>query len=132
MNEALARIVDAHEGIDHWNRSEKVNATIGSGEDMKRIHRFPLKGLIQEPDPSPQDSLAGHQMSTPWTPCIVCISTATPWGPAPDAFSARNDGVTVEETEPWQAGFKLWRVIKAYFPGSIGARSLVQDFWVRT
>jgi hypothetical protein len=38
------------------------------------------------------------------------------------------DGVTVEETEPWQAASELWRVIRAYFPGSIEARSLVQDF----
>jgi hypothetical protein len=31
MNELLARIIDAHGGMERWNGHEKVNATIVSG-----------------------------------------------------------------------------------------------------
>src|SRR5260370_17287585 len=39
------------------------------------------------------------------------------------------DGVQAEETEPWREGSELWRVMRAYFPGSIETHSLVQDFF---
>jgi hypothetical protein len=35
------------------------------------------------------------------------------------------DGVRVEETESWQEGSETWRVLRAYFPGSIETRSLI-------
>jgi hypothetical protein len=37
--------------------------------------------------------------------------------------------VRVEETESWQEGSELWRVMRTYFPGSIETHSLVQDFF---
>src|SRR6202521_1436948 len=46
MNELLARILDAHGGMDRWNRYEKVEATIASGGGF-----FPLKGVAQDPSP---------------------------------------------------------------------------------
>ena len=46
MNELLGRILDAHGGMDRWNGYEKVDATIVSGGGF-----FPLKGLIQDPNP---------------------------------------------------------------------------------
>jgi len=46
MNELLARIVDAHGGMDRWNGYERVDATIVSGGGF-----FPLKGLIQDQSP---------------------------------------------------------------------------------
>jgi hypothetical protein len=46
MNELLARILDAHGGMDRWNRYEKVEATIVSGGGL-----FPLKGISQDPSP---------------------------------------------------------------------------------
>jgi hypothetical protein len=39
------------------------------------------------------------------------------------------DGVEVEETEPWREGAETWRVLRAYFPGSIESHSLIQDFF---
>src|SRR5262249_30195788 len=48
MNELLARIVDAHGGMDRWNGYEQVDATIVSGGGF-----FSLKGLIQDPKPPP-------------------------------------------------------------------------------
>jgi hypothetical protein len=46
MNDLLAGIIDAHGGMDLWNRYEKVDATIVSGGGF-----FALKGVLQDSDP---------------------------------------------------------------------------------
>jgi hypothetical protein len=46
MNELLAEVIDAHGGMDRWNRYHKVEASIVSGGGL-----FALKGMIQDPDP---------------------------------------------------------------------------------
>jgi hypothetical protein len=46
MNELLAKIIDAHGGMDRWKAYKKVDATIVSGGGF-----FALKGMIQDPDP---------------------------------------------------------------------------------
>ena len=47
MNELLAQVIDAHGGMNRWNRYEKVEATIVSGGGL-----FPLKGVVQDANPS--------------------------------------------------------------------------------
>jgi Fusaric acid resistance protein family len=37
--------------------------------------------------------------------------------------------VRVEEIEPWKEGAEMWRVLRAYFPGSIETHSTAQDFY---
>ena len=39
------------------------------------------------------------------------------------------DGMQVEETEAWREGTETWRVLRAYFPGSIETHNLIQDFF---
>jgi hypothetical protein len=46
MNKLLAEVIDAHGGMDRWNTYGKVEASLVSGGGF-----FPLKGLIQDPDP---------------------------------------------------------------------------------
>src|SRR6516162_4602624 len=46
MNELLGRILDAHGGMDRWDRYEKVHATIVTGGGL-----FPLKGVPQDRSP---------------------------------------------------------------------------------
>ena len=46
MNSLLEQILDAHGGLDRWNRLERVEATIVSGGGF-----FALKGIIQDADP---------------------------------------------------------------------------------
>src|SRR6202043_2638732 len=46
MNELLARILDAHGGMDRWNGFKKVEATIVSGGGL-----FALKGAPQDSTP---------------------------------------------------------------------------------
>ena len=47
MNELLAQVIDAHGGMNRWNRYEKVEATIVSGGGL-----FPLKGVVHDANPS--------------------------------------------------------------------------------
>jgi hypothetical protein len=46
MNELLARILDAHGGMDRWRAHQKVEATIVTGGGF-----FALKGVLQDPNP---------------------------------------------------------------------------------
>jgi hypothetical protein len=46
MNELLAKILDAHSGLERWNRYNKVEATIVSGEASSRrkaSSRIPIR-----------------------------------------------------------------------------------------
>jgi len=170
MNELLVSILDAHGGMDLWNRYKKVNATIVSGGGF-----FPLKGLLQDSGPrrmtvwlheerssvlpygapdqramctperiaiekldgtlvaerrAPKDSFAGHQMNTPWDALHrAYFNGEALWTYLTTPFLLAMDGVQVDETEPWREGSETWRVLRAYFPGSIETHSLMQEFF---
>jgi hypothetical protein len=170
MNELLARILDAHGGMDRWNEHHKVAATIVSGGGF-----FPLKAVVQDSDPrrmtvwlheerssvlpygapeqrtmftpdriaienldgtlvterrAPRDSFAGHQMSTPWDALHrAYFNGYARWTYLTTPFLLAMDGVRVEETEALREGRETWRVLRAFFPGSIETHSLIQDFF---
>jgi hypothetical protein len=170
MNELLARILDAHGGMDRWNEHHKVAATIVSGGGF-----FPLKAVVQDSDPrrmtvwlheerssvlpygapeqrtmftpdriaienldgtlvterrAPRDSFAGHQMSTPWDALHrAYFNGYALWTYLTTPFLLAMDGVRVEETEALREGRETWRVLRAFFPGSIETHSLIQDFF---
>jgi hypothetical protein len=46
MNELLAKILNAHGGLERWRKYSKVEATIVSGGGL-----FPLKGVLQDANP---------------------------------------------------------------------------------
>jgi hypothetical protein len=170
MNELLAKILDAHGGMDRWNAYQKVEATIVSGGGL-----FPLKGVVPDSNPrrmtvwlneerssvlpygspeqrtmftpdriaiekldgtlvterrAPRDSFAGHQMSTPWDALHrAYFNGYALWTYLTTPFLLAMDRVRVEETEAWREGTETWRVLRAYFPGSIETHSLIQDFF---
>jgi hypothetical protein len=170
MTELLARVIDAHGGMDRWSAHEKVNAMIVSGGGF-----FPLKGVVQDPSArrmtvwlheersslfpcgasdqrtvftperiaiekldgtvvaerrAPRDSFAGHQVSTPWDALHrAYFNGYALWTYLTTPFLLAMDGVRVEETESWREGSETWRVLRAYFPGSIETHSLIQDFF---
>jgi hypothetical protein len=170
MNELLARILDAHGGLDRWKGYEKVDATIVSGGGF-----FPFKGVLQDANPrrmtvwlheerasvtpygapdqrtmftpdrvaiqkldgtlvaerkAPRDSFAGHQVHTPWDPLHrAYFNGEALWTYLTTPFLLALEGVQVEETEAWHEGAETWRVLRAYFPGSIETHSLIQDFF---
>lgn len=79
---------------------------------------------------APKDSFAGHQMHTPWDSLHrAYFNGEALWTYLTTPFILAMEGVRVQETEPWQEGGEMWRVLRAYFPGSIETHSLVQDFF---
>ena len=170
MNQLLANVLDAHGGLNRWNKYQKVEATIVTGGGF-----FALKGMLQDSTPrrmsvwlleerssvlpfgapdqrtmftperiaiekldgtvvaerhAPKDSFAGHQMSTPWDPLHrAYFNGEAVWTYLTTPFVLAMDGVCVEETEPWREGAETWRVLRAYFPGSIETHSFIQDFF---
>ena len=170
MNELLGKILDAHGGLECWNKHNKVEATIVSGGGF-----FPLKGVLQDSNPrcmtvwlheerssvmpygapdqrtvftpdwiaiekldgtlvverrAPKDSFARYQMHTPWDPLHrAYFNGEALWTYLTTPFLLAMDSVRVEETEPWQEGSATWRVLRAYFPGSIETHNLIQDFF---
>jgi hypothetical protein len=69
-------------------------------------------------------------MSTPWDALHrAYFNGEAMWTYFTTPFLLGMDGVRVEEIEAWQEGAETWRVLRAYFPGSIETHSLVQDFF---
>jgi hypothetical protein len=170
MNDLLAKIVEAHGGLDRWASFDRVEATIVTGGGF-----FALKGVVQDADSrrmsvwlheqrssiqpygapdvrtmfttdrisiervdgtivaerfAPRDSFAGHQMNTPWDPLHrAYFNGEALWTYLTTPFLLTLEGVRVEETDAWREGNETWRVLRAYFPGSIETHSLVQDFF---
>ncbi|TCL75750.1 hypothetical protein [Rhizobium sp. BK251] len=89
-----------------------------------------LDGTIVAQRRMPKESFAGHQMHTPWDPLQrAYFNGEALWTYLTTPFLLAIDGVEVEETEAWQEGAETWRVLRAYFPGSIETHSYVQDFF---
>src|SRR2546427_669504 len=61
MNELLARILDAHGGMDRWRGYEKVEATIVSGGGF-----FALKGVLQDSNPRRMTAWLHEERSSVW------------------------------------------------------------------
>jgi len=116
MNPLLANVLDAHGGIDHWNEYQKVEAAIDGTVVTERY--------------APRDWFAGHQMNTPWDALHrAYFNGEAVWTYLTTPFLLAMEGIRVEETEPWREGTETWRVLRAYFPGSIETHSLIQDFF---
>jgi hypothetical protein len=96
----------------------------------ERIAIEKLDGTVVAERHAPKDSFAGHQMSTPWDPLHrAYFNGEALWTYLTTPFVLAMEGVQVEETEPWKEGAETWRVLRAYFPGSIETHSLIQDFF---
>jgi hypothetical protein len=96
----------------------------------ERIAIEKIDGTLVAERYAPKDSFAGHQMNTPWDPLHrAYFNGEALWTYLTTPFLLAMDGVRVEETEPWREGEETWRVLRAYFPGSIETHNLVQDFF---
>lgn len=96
----------------------------------ERIAIEKLDGSVVAERYAPKDSFAGHQVNTPWDPLHrAYFNGEALWTYLTTPFVLAMDGVRVEETEPWREGEETWRVLRAYFPGSIDTHSHIQDFF---
>ena len=95
-----------------------------------RIAIEKLNGTLVAERYAPTDSFEGHQMSTPWDALHrAYFNGEALWTYLTTPFLLAMNGVRTEETEPWREGSETWRVLRAYFPGSIETHSLVQNFY---
>lgn len=95
-----------------------------------RIAVEKVDGTVVAERYAPKDSFAGHQMNTPWDSLHrAYFNGEAVWTYLTTPFVLAMDGVRVEETEPWREGEETWRVLRAYFPGTIETHSAVQDFF---
>jgi len=89
-----------------------------------------LDGTVISERYVPKDFFAGHQMNTPWDPLHrAYFNGEALWTYLTTPFLLAMDGVRIEEKEPWQEDKETWRVLRAYFPGSIDTHSQIQDFF---
>ena len=96
----------------------------------ERITIEKLDGTIVAERYAPKDSFSGHQMNTPWDPLHrAYFNGYALWTYLTTPFLLAFDGVRVEETENWREGGETWRVLRAYFPGTIDTHSQIQDFF---
>ena len=89
-----------------------------------------LDGAVIAERYAPKDSFAGHQMQTPWDALHrAYFNGEALWTYLTTPFLLAMDGIRVEETESVREGGETWRVLRAYFPGSIDTHSQIQDFF---
>src|SRR5499425_798598 len=119
-----------------WLHEERSSVSPYGAADQRtmftpdRIAIEKLDGTVVAERLAPRDSFAGHQMHTPWDPLHrAYFNGEALWTYLTTPFLLAMDGARVEETEPWRQGPDTWRVLRAYFPGSIETHCLVQDFF---
>jgi hypothetical protein len=96
----------------------------------QRIAIEKLDGTVVAERRSPKDSFAGHQMHTAWDALHrAYFNGEALWTYLTTPFCLAMDGMEVEETEPWGEGGETWRVLRAFFPGSIETHSMIQEFF---
>jgi hypothetical protein len=97
---------------------------------LQRISIEKIDGSVVAERLAPKDSFAGHQMSTPWDELHrAYFNGEALWTYLTTPFLLAGDGVQIEELDAWQEGTETWRVLHAYFPGSIETHSFVQKFF---
>jgi hypothetical protein len=119
-----------------WLHEERSSVVPYGAPDQRtmftpdRIAIEKLDGTLVAERRAPKDSFAGHQMSTPWDALDrAYFNGEAVWTYLTTPFLLTMNGVQVEETEAWGEGHETWRVLRAYFPGSIETHNLIQEFF---
>jgi hypothetical protein len=119
-----------------WLHEERASVFPFGAPDQRtiftpeRIAIEKLDGTTVAQRQVPRDSFVGHQMDTPWDALHrAYFNGYAMWTYLTTPFLLAMDGVQVEETETWREGADTWHVLRAFFPGSIGTHSGIQDFF---
>jgi hypothetical protein len=119
-----------------WLREQRSSMLTG-GAPGERAVFTPGRTAIEKPDGtvvaerlSPTDLFAGHQMNTPWDALHQAYFQGEAlWTAVMTPFLLTFEGVRVEEVDPWPEEPGPWRVLRAWFPGTIQTHSSMQDFF---
>ncbi len=119
-----------------WLHEERSSMSPFGAPDQRsmftpdRIAIEKVDGKLVAERKAPKDSFAGHQLNTPWDPLHrAYFNGEALWTYLTTPFLLAQPGVSTEETQPWQEGQETWRVLRAWFPGSIETHSALQDFF---
>jgi hypothetical protein len=119
-----------------WLHEERASVFPFGAPDQRtmftpeRIAIEKLDGTTVTQLQAPRDSFAGHQIDTPWDALHrAYFNGYAMWAYLTTPFLLAMDGVQVEQTEAWREEAETWHVLRAYFPGSIGTHSGIQDFF---
>jgi hypothetical protein len=144
MNELLARILDAHGGMERWRGYEKVEATIVSGGGL-----FALKGVLQDSNPRRMTAWLHEERSsvlpygapdqrTMFTPERIAIEKLD-GTPVAGRYAPKDSFAGHQMHTPWDPlhrayfnGEAMWTYLTTPFllaMGSIETHSLIQDFF---
>ncbi|MEJ0043961.1 MAG: hypothetical protein WDM81_17875 [Rhizomicrobium sp.] len=96
----------------------------------ERIAVEKLDGTVVAERRVPKDSFAGHQMNTPWDPLHrAYFNGEALWTYLTTPFLLAMEGCPGRRDRTWREGPEVWKVLRAWFPGSIETHSQVQDFF---
>src|ERR1700720_1802800 len=95
-----------------------------------RIAIETLDGTVLSERLNPASHAEAGKIDAPWDALDrAYFNGYALWTYLTTPFLFAMDGVQVKETEAWREGTETWRVLRAYFPGSIETHSLIQDFF---
>jgi len=119
-----------------WLHEERSSVMPYGASDQRtmftpdRIAIEKINGTVLAERRAPKDSFAGHQMNTPWDALHrAYFNGEALWTYLTVPFLLAMPQVRVVEIDPWQEGSETWRVLRAYFPGSIETHSAIQEFF---
>jgi hypothetical protein len=153
-SELLDLAVNAHGGLDRWNKVKaiKVGASItgaiwfvkGKGDVLKnvvltaetdkraifepnRIVIETVNGTLIESRDDPETSFAGQQRETPWDDIDVAYFVGEAlWTYLNSPFLYTHDGFATEEIPSIQVEGETWRRLKVTFPDSVKSHTREQ------
>ncbi len=132
MSELLQSVLQAHGGIDRWNKFTTVSATFVTGGGL-----MPMKGV--ELPTTPLVGIASiHEQKTVIKPFgqpdrrmvfRAYFNGYARWTYLTTPFFMAMPGFQITEIQPWQEGNERWRGLRVRFPETIASHSKEQDFY---
>ena len=120
-----------------WLREERASVRPFGAADQRtdftpnRLAIEKLGGHIVAEWDSPASTFVGHGLGTGWAPVHrAYFNGYAMWTYLNTPFLLQMRGVEVEEEESWKNDDgEIWRVVRAYFPGTLVTHSRIQRFY---
>ncbi|NIJ64209.1 hypothetical protein FHR20_001140 [Sphingomonas leidyi] len=119
-----------------WLHEQRASVTPFGAPDQRtaftadRVAVEKLDGAIVAEDRDLPYLFAGHGLNTQWGPLQrAYFNGYAMWLYLNSPFALAAKGVEVQEIDPWIEGDEEWRVLRAFFPGTIVTHSRQQEFY---
>jgi hypothetical protein len=119
-----------------WLHEQRASVTPFGARDQRtsftgdRIAVERMDGSVVTESRDLPSLFAGHGLNTPWGPLHrAYFNGYAMWLYLNSPFLLAMDGVEVREIDPWREVDEEWRVLRAFFPGTMVTHSRQQDFY---